>query len=76
MTITLPAELEKRLQAAARARGIDVDAYARAVLEEAAKSDRQALFDDIDRIRAMTPERRQTNSAELLRRARDERYGV
>ena len=76
MTITLPEELEKRLQAAARARGIDVDAYARAVLEEAAKSDRQALLDDIDRVRAMTPDLRQTDSADLLRQARDECYGV
>ena len=75
MTITLPVELERQLEAAARSRGLDVGAYARAVLEDAAKSDRTALLAEIDRIRAMTPAGKQTDSADLLQQARDARYG-
>jgi hypothetical protein len=75
MTITLPPALEKQLETAARARGLDVDAYARAVLERAAQADRAALLAEIDRVRAMTPDRPQTDSGELLQRSREERYG-
>jgi|GEM_PF-4799999 len=74
MTITLPIDLEKQLEAAAQSRGVAVDAYARAVLEEAAKSDREALLAEIDRIRAMTPPGPQTDSADLLQQAREDRY--
>ena len=75
MTITLPTDLEKQLAAAAQSRGVAVDAYARAVLQEAAKSDREALLAEIDRIRAMTPPGSKTDSAEMLHQAREERYG-
>ena len=75
MTIVLPADLEKQLEAAARARGIDVEAFAREVLEQAAREDRAALLAEIDRIRAMTPPGPKTDSAEVLQQARDERYG-
>lgn len=73
MTVTLPDELERLLETAARARGLDVAAYARIVLEEAVK--RESLLAELDRIRAMTPAGSQTDSAALLQRARDERYG-
>ena len=75
MTITIPAEPEKQLEAAAKARGLDLDRYARAVLEAAARSDRDALLAESDRIRAMTLPKPQTDSAELLRAARFARYG-
>ncbi len=75
MTITLPTELEARLKAAAQARGMAVDDYARAVLEQAAQADRDKLLAEIDAIRAMTPPGEQSDSAELLRQARDERHG-
>ena len=79
MVISLPAELEKRLEAAAHARGLPVDAYARGVLEEATRSardtDRKSLWSEIDRIRAMTPPGPKTDSATLLQQVRDERYG-
>jgi hypothetical protein len=74
MTITLPADLEKLLERAAQSRGLPVDAYARAVLEEAVKFDRETLLAEIDRIRAMTPTGPQTDSAELLHQACAERY--
>jgi hypothetical protein len=74
MTITPPDDLEKRIEAAARRHGLGVEDYARAVLEEAAPADREALLSEIDRVRAMTPAVAQTDSAELLRVARQERY--
>ena len=75
VTITLPSELEKQVEAAAKSRGVAVDAYARAVLEEAAKVDRQGLLAKIERIPAMTPPGAKTDSADILQQAREERYG-
>jgi hypothetical protein len=74
MTITLPEELEKQLEAAAQARGMDLDSNARSVLEGAARSDRAALLAEADRVRAMTPLVKQTDSSELLQAARDARH--
>lgn len=44
-------------------------------LEAAARADRDALLADIDRIRAMTPPGPKTDSADILRQARDDRNG-
>jgi predicted DNA-binding protein len=39
MTLELPTDLEERLEAAARARGLDMQTYVRSVLEVAANAD-------------------------------------
>ena len=67
----LPDGVVTRLKArAARARH-SLEQELREILIEAARPDRDEVLADIDRIRAMTPEVPQTDSAELIREDRD-----
>lgn len=60
-----------RLKAKARQRGHSLEQELREILSRAAKPSRNELLAEADRIRAMTPEKLQTDSAELIREERD-----
>jgi plasmid stability protein len=91
MTITLPDDLEERLKTAARARGVHLDTFVRTLLERAVTTRREpgeeahvsaagedlvALLAQVDLVRAMTPAVPQTDSVDLLDRARRERHDL
>jgi plasmid stability protein len=67
----LPDDVVARLKArAARARH-SLEEELRLILIDAARAGREELLADMDRIRAMTPNVPQTDSAELIREDRD-----
>jgi antitoxin FitA len=67
----LPDDVVARLKTrAARARH-SLEQELRLILIEAARMGRDEVLADMDRIRAMTPEVPQTDSAELIREDRD-----
>lgn len=67
----LPDDVVARLKArAARARH-SLEQELRVILIEAARSGRDEVLADMDRIRAMTPTVPQSDSAELIREDRD-----
>jgi plasmid stability protein len=67
----LPDDVVARLKARAARVGHSLERELRAILIEAARSGRDEVLADIDRIRAMTPKVPQTDSAELIREDRD-----
>jgi plasmid stability protein len=67
----LPDDVVARLKArAARARR-SLEQELRLILIDAARAGREEVLADMDRIRAMTPNVPQTDSAELIREDRD-----
>ena len=67
----LPDDVVARLKArAARARH-SLEQELRLILIDAARAGREEILADMDRIRAMTPNVPQTDSAELIREDRD-----
>lgn len=67
----LPDDVVARLKArAARARH-SLEQELRLILIDAARAGREEVLADMDRIRAMTPNVPQTDSAELIREDRD-----
>ena len=67
----LPDDVVARLKAkAARARH-SLEQELRDIVIAAARPDREEVLAEMDRIRAMTPTARQTDSAELIREDRD-----
>lgn len=78
MTITLPPELEKALEAeVAAGRGRSVEALVLDAVRQRLEHRPSAaqLLEQADRIRALTPPGPNTDSAEILAAARSERYG-
>lgn len=63
----------ERLKRQAEARRISLEQLLRELLSEAAGPTRQALVAEMDRIRAMTPKKLTTDSADIIRDARDRR---
>lgn len=61
------------LKRRAAARGISLEQQLREILAEAARPSRAEIVADIGRIRAMTPGRLTTDSADLIRADRDSR---
>ena len=75
-TIDIPSELEQRLQAEAKRRGISTEALARNMLEEKLKLEDQNGSSDLPRVLAKDlPIRDRSREAEWLRKHRDEYAG-
>lgn len=64
-------EVVARLRERARRAGRSLEQQLREILSAAAQPDRDEILAEMDRIRAMTPAVRQTDSAELIREDRD-----
>jgi antitoxin FitA len=67
----LPEDVVVRLKARAAQAHHSLEQDLRIILIEAAGETRDEILADIDRIRAMTPRKLQTDSAELIREDRD-----
>jgi antitoxin FitA len=67
----LPDDVVARLKARAALARHSLEQELRQILIEAARPGRDEILADIDRIRAMTPNVPQTDSAELIREDRD-----
>jgi plasmid stability protein len=67
----LPDEVVARLKARAAGRKRSLEQELREILSEAARPSREEIIADIDRIRAMTPRRLQSDSIDLIREDRD-----
>jgi plasmid stability protein len=67
----LPDEVVARLKARAAGRKRSLEQELRDILSEAARPSREEILADIDRIRAMTPRKLQSDSTDLIREDRD-----
>jgi antitoxin FitA len=67
----LPDDVVVRLKARAAQAQHSLEQELRNILIEAARPTRDEILADLDRIRAMTPQTLQTDSAELIREDRD-----
>jgi plasmid stability protein len=67
----LPEDVVARLKARAARRRHSLEQELRHILTAAARSGREEVLADMDRIRALTPKVPQTDSAELIREDRD-----
>jgi antitoxin FitA len=67
----LPDDVVARLKARAARAGHSLEQELRVILIEAARSGRDEVLADMDRIRALTPKVPQSDSAELIREDRD-----
>jgi antitoxin FitA len=67
----LPDDVVARIKARAALARHSLEQELRQILIEAARPGRDEILADIDRIRAMTPNVPQTDSAELIREDRD-----
>ena len=67
----LPDDVVARLKARAASRKHSLEQELRDILSAAARPSREEFLTEIDRIRAMTPHRLQSDSADLIREDRD-----
>jgi len=67
----LPDDVVARLKARAKQRKHSLEQELREILREAARPSREEIIADIDRIRAMTPRKLQSDSTDLIREDRD-----
>jgi plasmid stability protein len=66
-------EVVERLKQRAQSRGLSLEQQLRDILTAASEPSREEIKAELARIRAMTPRRLQTDSAELIREDRDNR---
>ena len=71
----LPDDVVARLKVRARQRKHSLEQELREILQEASQPSREEIIADIDRIRAMTPQKLQSNSTDLIREDRDRGSG-
>ena len=71
----LPDDVVARLKVRARQRKHSLEQELREILQEASQPSREEIIADIDRIRAMTPQKLQSNSTDLIREDRDRGWG-
>ena len=67
----LPDDVVSRLKARAARQKRSLEQELREILREAARPSRDEMIADIDRIRAMTPRKLQSDSTDLIREDRD-----
>jgi plasmid stability protein len=65
----LPDDAVARLKVRAKQRKRSLEQERREILSEAAQPSREEILADLDRIRAMTPRKLQSDSADLIREA-------
>ena len=70
----LPDDVVARLKARAARQKRSLEQELRQILREAARPSRDEIIADIDRIRAMTPTKLQSDSADLIREDRDREW--
>jgi plasmid stability protein len=63
------------LKVRARQRKHSLEQELREILQEASQPSREEIIADIDRIRAMTPQKLQSSSTDLIREDRDRGWG-
>jgi antitoxin FitA len=71
----LPDDVVARLKVRARQRKHSLEQELREILQEASQPSREEIIADIDRIRAMTPQKLQSSSTDLIREDRDRGWG-
>ena len=69
----LPDDVVARLEARAAREGHTLERELRNILIDASRPSRADLIAEVDRIRAMTPRRLESDSTELIREDRDRR---
>lgn len=71
----LPDDVVARLKLRARQRKHSLEQELREILQEASQPSREEIIADIDRIRAMTPQKLQSSSTDLIREDRERGWG-
>ena len=71
----LPDDVVARLKVRARQRKHSLEQELREILQEASQPSREEIIADIDRIRAMAPQKLQSSSTDLIREDRDRGWG-
>ncbi len=71
----LPDDVVARLKVRARQRKHSLEQELREILQEASQPSREEIIADIDQIRAMTPQKLQSSSTDLIREDRERGWG-